>query len=454
MKYEGTAFEIIVVPEIAPESYFRLRYFNAPPYEPEPQVSDDGTSYTSFTIEEAFGSHPLLERAWQERAALELQLNPSQSPIQPKLNPSLKAKVLYADVGHRGVLVLDQNQVILSTVPLRRAEFSISDFCDFVTPATSLASIMSISETDRQTLQSIADKLEDGARLTLHPSPRRVVLNTGDGWTITLARDESNTTDTISHTGVVEKSNGGDFKVSELRDTLEGLRYFFAFTMAKYCFPSVIIGYDANGRVTWGEAGQFRPERQRPVNWFEHAGDAPSGGILERFFPKFWRKWATHRDELIAVIDCYVSSEAMRRCGVLRDSVAKSCAGLEIISGLVLEQAIRGKAQDAIDKVLRCYKIPHRYLDVSKNPVTYKLCSDLNIPNGSGASLLVNVRNYIVHPLDKNTAVKPGHLLYVDGDIVQYAHLHNLSQFYLEYMLLRFCGLKVTRYRQLREDRF
>ena len=453
LKYEGIAFKIIVVPDIAPEGYFRLKYFNAPPYKPEPQVGNDGTPYTSLTMREAFGSHPLLERAWQERATVELQLHPSQLPIQPKPNPMLKAKVLYADVGHKGELVLDDNQVMLRTSPLRKAEFSISDFCDFVTAGTQMASIAGVMETHGETLQSIGSELADGARLTLSPAPRRVILNTDDGWEITLTKDEKDMHGAMNHTGVVEKSGGDEFEIDDLNDVIEGLRYFFAFVMVKYCFPSVIVGYDAIGGITWGKAGKFQSERRQPVNWFQHAGDVPSGSVLERFFPRFWRKWKAHRDELIAVIDCYVSSEAMRQSGILQDSVAKSCAGLETLASLVRGQTVFGDAKDAIDKILRCYKIPYRQLDNSKNPVTHKLCADLSIADNNGSGLLVDARNYVIHPLDKNnTVVKLGHLQYVDGDMVRYAHLHNLSQFYLEYMLLRFCGHNVVSYRPLRED--
>ena len=365
--------------------------------------------------------------------------------------------MLYADVGFRGELVLNNNQVVLRRSSLRKAEFNISGFCDFVTPETSLGSIRGISEADHERLQSIADKLEDGARRTVHPPHRRVVLNTsdgtGDGWKITLTKDEHDTAGATRHTGIVEKSNGSGFEIGELRDILEGLRYFFAFTMVKYCFPSVIVGYDANRRETWGEVGQFRIEQQRPLNWFQQKGELPAGVVLEQCFPKFWRKWLTNRNELIAVIDCYVSSQAMEQSGILRDSVAKSCAGLEVLAGLVLGKTIRGNASSEIAKVLRCYKIPYRCLDSSQNPVTHKLCSDLNVSDNSGAQLIVNIRNYIVHPLDINPVIKPGHLQYIDGDVVHYIHLQDLCQFYLEYTLLGFCGHKVTSHRKLLEDR-
>ena len=47
--------------------------------------------------------------------------------------------------------------------------------------------------------------------------------------------------------------------------------------------------------------------------------------------------------------------------------------------------------------------------------------------------------------------VKPRHLQYVDGDMTHYVPLHDLSQFYLEYLVLRFCGHTMANYRQLLE---
>ena len=172
---------------------------------------------------------------------------------------------------------------------------------------------------------------------------------------------------------------------------------------------------------------------------------------MERVFPKFWCKWKTHKDELVAIIDCYTTSNAMRRAGILRDAVAKSYGGLEIIAGLVLGKTIRSNPQKPLNKVLQYYRIPHRHLDSSNNPLTHQLCSDLGIVDNHGARLLVEIRNYIVHPLDDNTMVKPRHLQYVDGDMTHYVPLHDLSQFYLEYLVLRFCGHTMANYRQLLE---
>ena len=451
LKYRDTSLDLIVVPKIAPQGYLRFEYFNASAYHPEPQVGPDGTPYIELTSTELAGTHPLLEEAWQKRADVKLELKPSRLPIAPKANLTLDARVLYADHGNRGVLVLHASQTALRDSPLRKAEFSISSFADFRTPEKLWSSIGRVVSDESQPLQITADRLGDSAQFALSPVSHNIILDTGNGWRITLTKDEHSEDDAVSHTGVVEKPDGTDFRVDQLREVLEGLRYFFAFTMVQYCFPSVIIGYDASGRVAYGEPGEFGARRQNPLNWFHHDRDERWGNTLELFFPRFWRRWQSNKDELIAVIDAYVSSQAMRRAGILRDAVAKSCGGLEIIAGLVLGRTIRNTAREDFDKVLRCYKIPHRHLDAATNPVTQKLCSDLNIPDDNGARLLVDVRNYVAHPLDKNPVIKPGHLQYVDGDRAHYVHLHDLSQFYLEHVLLRFCGLRVARHRQLLE---
>ena len=454
LTYQGTPLDMIVVPQIAPEGYLRFEYFNAPPHHPEPQLGPDGREHFRFTLRAFAGTHPLLEDAWQKRAAVELELKPSRPPFPPRANPILDARVLYAQHGNRGVLVLRGGQAATPNPVLRKAEFSISGFSDFRTPEKRWSSVAGVVSDPNQPLQDSADRLGDGAQITLSAARHYIVMSTDDGWQITLTRDEPSDDGTVSHTGVVEKDDASSFDTDELEEVMEGVRYFFALTMTQYCFPSVIIGYDATDRILYGEPGEFGVRRQNPLNWFHHDRDEKWGNILELFFPRFWRRWQSNKDEMIAVIDAYVSSQAMRRAGVLRDAVVKSCGGLEIIAGLVLGQTIHHDVKDHLDEVLRRCKVPHRHLDATTNRVTQNLCSDLNIKDDKGAYLLVDVRNYVAHPLDlhhKNPVIKPGHLRYVDGDTTNYVHLHDLSQFYLEHVLLRFCDFGVANHRQLLE---
>lgn len=446
LKCQGKDFDIIVVPEIAPEGYFRMKYFNAQDSDP----GADAVGPLRGRIWEYLKSQPILEQVWSDQGPVELQLHTLPLPMRPgRLNPPLQARILYAGEDRAGELVLLDNQVVLQNSKLKTANFCIRTFRDFATPEKQFSSIEGITEAEYRTLRCIGAKLEDGAKLTITPAQHHLTLRTRDGWVITLTKDDDETRDSVSHTGVVERDDGGDFTVAELSDFLDGLRYFFTFTMGNYCLPTVVVGYDHHRQVVWGEVGKFENDWQRRLNWFNHPREAPFGYILEGLFPKFWHRWQGNKDEMIAVLDCYADSNAMRTAGVLRDAVAKSFAGVEVLVGLALAQTIRGNSGESIDKVLRCYKIPNRYLDGNENPYAQKLCADLKITDNKGAMLLADVRNYIIHPLDRNPVIKPGHLKYVDGDLMQYVRLHDLSQFYLEHSLLRFCGYTGVSYRSL-----
>ena len=65
LSYEEKDLEVIVVPAIDEEGYFKLNYFNAPEYLPEPTVLGNGKSHFTFAMDEAFGAHPVLKEAWQ-----------------------------------------------------------------------------------------------------------------------------------------------------------------------------------------------------------------------------------------------------------------------------------------------------------------------------------------------------------------------------------------------------
>ena len=452
LTHQGKDFEIIVVPRIDDKGFFKFDYFNAPEFRPEPTKLDNGRIYSTFVGDEMFGANPDLVDAWRKRTPVKLNLKPSRSPMQFKSIPSLDARVLYVGLHNRGSLGIYNSQAVLGNSPLKVAKFSISTFTDFVNPAKQLSSIGGLDERDRADLQRVSGKLGDGASLALAPSQETVVLDTGDGWKITITKDRIPEGEEVTHTGIVEKVDATEFCIDELGQVMEGVRLFFAFTMVKYCFPSVLMGYDSDQKTIFGEVGKFESDRETPVNWFHHGGEGKRGHVLEHFFPRFWSKWKAHAVELTEAIDCYVTSLAMIRAGILRDSVPKSCGGLEIIAGLILGSAIAHDPTSPIDKVLKCYRIPHRILDSSNNPACSQLCSGLNVVDKKGAALLINVRNYITHPLEKNTiTVKLPQHQSLDDDKLYYLYLHDLSQFYFEYLVLRLCAEGVNMHRKLLE---
>ena len=454
LEYEGDTFDVILVPELNEEGDFILRYYNAPTYEPETQFNEAGVGTKSWTNRQAFGSNPSLERAWLSGGTLTAQMNPSPLPFRPGPPPKLSTTVLYAGFHHRGALGLDRNQVTLRGAPLKRAEFSIVEFPEFVSPNRRWDSIAGIGMREREVLQSLASRLEDEATISIRPSPHHAILDSGNGWNIKLARDEQQTRDIVGHTGLIEKTDSEEFGTDELGEVLEGLKYFFAFAVGAYCHPTVIVGYDSQNRPTWGEIGRFEGTVNHPPNWFNNNSSVSTGAALEALFPIFWSRWGDYKDALVAMVECYVHSNAMRKAGVPKDAVAKSYAGLEILAGLALHKTIYGSSSEEIFKVLSDYQIPNLRLDRTKTPTMARLCENLGESEMRGVFLLGGVRNYVAHPLDPDAQaeVKDKYLKYLDVDPVNCFYLHDLSQFYLEYALLKFLGFETgDGHRQLLE---
>ena len=440
LEYEGDTFDVILVPGLNEEGDFILRYYNAPTYEPETQSNEASVGTKTWTIRQAFGSNPSLERAWLSGGTLTAQMNPSPFPLRPGPPPKLSTTVLDAGVHNSGALALDRNQVTLRGAPLKKAEFSIVEFPEFVSPNRTWGSIAGL---DTEVLKSQASRLEDEATISIRPSPHHAILDSGNGWNIKLARDEQQTRDMVGHTGLIEKTDSEEFGTDELGEVLEGLKYFFAFAVGAYCHPTVIIGFDSQDRPTWGEIGRFKGTVNHLPNWFNNSS-VNAGAALEALFPIFWSRWGDYKDAIVAMVECYVHSNTMRKAGIPKDAVAKSYAGLEILAGLELGKTIYGSPSEEIFKVLSDYQIPNLRLDRTKTPTMARLCDNLGESEMRGVCLLGGVRNYVAHPLDPDAQaeVKDKYLKYLDVDPINCFYLHDLSQFYLEYSLLKFLGFE------------
>ena len=453
LEYEEDMYDIIAVPQIDSEGYFVLKYSNAPGYEPETHSSEDGAGYKRYSFGEGSGEHPVLQQAWVRRDPVRVQLKPTPLPFPRRLNPKLEAKVLLAGMGHKGKLRLDNNQVSVQPSLLKRAEFCIVDFPDFITPRRMWAK-SDIGEI-QQELKSLGEKLSDGAKITVGSSPR-VVFETLDGWKISFTKDEEQTRDRISHTGVIERGDGSEYSSDELTELLECLRHFLAFAAGTWRSPTVVIGFNTEKRSVWGEIGRFNSDRQQWPTWFDHNGSSREGCNLEGVFPRFWCRWKEKKDEITAVIKCYVLSYRMRETGLIGDAVAKSYAGLEMLSSLVSGKTISHDPAPKIGEVLLKNDIPNCHLVEDRHPITTRLCDELSVTAREGTYLLNEVRNYVTHPLKRGTSatIKRDAFERLDSDWMQYTYLHDLSQFYLEYLFLRFCNCDFNEHsRLLREER-
>ena len=113
-------------------------------------------------------------------------------------------------------MVLNPKQETFRSSRLQKAQFSISGFTDFRTPEKQWSSIQGVVNDETQPLRTTADRLGTGAQITLSPVKDNITMDTGDGWRITLTKDEHSEDEPVSHTGVIETQNGTDFSADEL----------------------------------------------------------------------------------------------------------------------------------------------------------------------------------------------------------------------------------------------
>ena len=98
--------------------------------------------------------------------------------------------------------------------------------------------------------------------------------------------------------------------------------------------------------------------------------------------------------------------------------------------------------------------MPHFSLIESKTPSIAYLYEELkeeihSETESKGLDLLKTVRNYVAHPLratNSTAEVKEKHLECLDTDPVGLMYLHDLSQYYLESLFLKFCNFGIREY--------
>ena len=436
---DGTSIEMVVTPRIDQNGRFLLEYANATPHMPETkngwfQWSDD-----------AFGTHPVLEQAWMNHDLCSLTLRRSIMLSQTRAEWSVDVEVVHADSNFRGRLALGRNRVTLEEGLVQEARFSVSDFPDFVMGTLQIPTRQ--AEEARKILEIL---IPTGATVSIQPPPRRITLESRDGWILRLTRDASPSRGLVSHTGVVTRYDGEQYEIDDLETVLEGLKLFFAFVRGDYCLPTAVIGYASDGdesswRPIWGCVGRLADEPHRRLNWFVNSYDMPLGTYLETLFPGFWEMWSSHREQVDRAIDLYLQSGCSRRNGNPGSAIAESYAGLETLVGVCRNKTIDNNSAQEIDQVLQQYAVPLRMIGELPSQQFGQLARDVGIDykSGTGVDLLNKVRNYMPHPLARGTSatIKADiHEALRGGRVLRQVYLHDLSQFYFEHLLLAHCG--------------
>ena len=454
LKVSEDEFNVVVIPQVSQHGYFEFLYFGTPAFIPE---SKDGT--VTWGNGHIAGVHPILEDAWnnQDVVGLELAKRPRPfAPFPPIVGPKINARVLAVDYGHKGRLAIDNNQIQIETSTLKQIEFSLVDFSNFkkIKDIFELLSKEEVAKREaiRKNMESIQGQFSDPVEIRVI-NPTQILLHAGKEWKITLTEDTEQTRNHISHSGLITKINGEEFENGRANDLLAGLNQFFTFVSCAYRHPTSIIGEDSNGKAVWGQIGKFE-FMPRSTNWFDNDSSAPATVYLESLFPKFWDKWQKHSEEITAIIESLVNSKAMQQAGLPKEAVLASFAGLEMLANLVLQNPVPNDDVANVHKALECYQIPHRKLNQPDTPITTQLARKLGV-NMTGPDLINSVRNYVAHPLERNTdTIKQRYLKHLDESHSPYFYLVDLCQFYLEYLLLiGLCNYQPQHFRSLAERR-
>ena len=455
LKVYDDVFPVVVIPQISQHGHFEICYFGTPAYIPR-----DETGQQSWKVDEIFGVHPVLEKAWSKRdiVSLELEERPrSVAPFQNITVLNIYANVLVVEHNHRGRLSIHKNQILVKKSILKQVEFCLVDFPAFKKPGNILGDISlrgtAEYEAFKSYLKSNRDRFGDDSVTINITKPLRTTLRAGKEWEITLTEDTERTRNHVTHSGLITKTNDTGFEIGEVSDLQKGLNDFFAFVSCAYRHPTAIIGNDSHGKAVWGQVGKFNL-MPRATNWFNNDSSIPATVYLESLFPKFWAKWQEHPKELTAIVESYVNSKAMRQSGLPKEALAASYTGLDLLANLVSENPDPNDSVANVSKALDCYNIPYRRLKQSETPITTQLARKLSVCK-SGPHVIYSARNYVVHPLERGTdTIKQGHLEYLDDNYSPYLYLHDLSQFYLEYLLLiGLCDYKPQHFRSLIETR-
>jgi len=452
LRFDDQEFPLTIIPQVSEDGYFELRYFGAPAYKPEAKEGQ-----LSWSDSEIFGTHPQLRRLWIDGSTVKLRFKerPAPTAFQGTLSgPDMEAKVILADFHHRGILSIKNNQIVVRESTLRKAQFSLVDFPKIRRSGKQswLGQLLSEGEYEsfQNRIKAVSELLPENKAIVQVIPQESTVLKTDAGWIITLTKDDEDTRGSISYSGLITK-DGEEFSVKKLSHLLEGLTYFLSFTACAYRHPTAVVGYNSEDLVAWGQIGKF-VLMPPSTNWFSNNSMVSAGVYLEFLFPRFWSAWEKHQNEVSRIIECYINSKVVQQAGLPREAVAASYAGLDMLAHLLISNSSRESSTQVVEKALAKHKVPDPCLDSSRTPVTTSLATELGLSQ-SGIPLLNSVRNYVVHPLKRNShTFKSQHAELLDNTYSEYFYVHDLSQYFLEYLFLHgLCNFMPEHHRLLTE---
>ena len=238
----------------------------------------------------------------------------------------------------------------------------------------------------------------------------------------------------VTHTGCIQRCDGGVFCVKEAEHILRGLRALLSFARGSACGLTLVKAVSQDGAemiLEWGTT-YTKAWTGGDDTWLP---TRDGGDSLSRLLPGFWNLYndPDWKDTLLTVIDWYINSKD----GPFHVGVILIQAALESlchkISGVEGRKKIA--AEEAFKAVGLCKKIPPSCKGLEKFS-----------ENSDGPMAIVNIRNSLVHPKKED-------------DISAEAEMEalRLGQWYIELLLLKqldYRGRYMNRLKTSDEDPF
>ncbi len=239
----------------------------------------------------------------------------------------------------------------------------------------------------------------------------RISLEAG-GWRITFdARPDHKTIESqlrriggyaVTHTGQLERIDGGGFSPEEASDAFELIRACLSFAFGRSISPSLATGFDGSGRVVWQDWRAFviAPWRTSHAIIDKVVG-APD---LEELFLRIGNIWGDSfvRELVTRAIQYYLASNDPNPINV---AVSNGQAGLELLAYEKLVEDLkrltdreyrspRNPAHKNINRLLSEFRVRGKLpktLTALHAAAKSQKCS-------SGPEILTKMRNGVTHP--------------------------------------------------------
>ena len=381
--------------------------------------SDGGLAFDFFDTIANLGSD--ISSAFDVASSVTIQFENTQT--MTAVTTRLRRQILTA-VGQmrlQGRLMAVQREVHVTDGLIASAEFCVEDFPLFW-------GTMAFERTELSDSES-----------TYYESSRilgRTKLE-ADGWGFTMSECPDKSELNITHSGSVYRTDGQPFSTDNLRHVIDGLTYFFTFVTGVYRTPTIVIAYGSERQAVWGRFARFKQSRFHGDNWFNPQGRE----TLARLFPGFWNCFENHPQELCSVVGNYAESSMIAHAGLPKNALSDSQTALEGVSRWMLgrEKPSKESAKDFIREALDKTGIVH---DLYELPNILKVWQDRykeSQDDDDGPTFITRLRN------------RSTHAEFTQMNSSDYLHAWNLSQQYVELILLRLFGYDQEYYDRTRK---